>query len=233
MQSSLICIIYVSAVEGNRIRRIRQNAPDSFETVALAHSNSLMRLARKLTGDASRAEDLFQDTYLKAFRAFDDFEGPSRCKAWLKRIMINTYINMYNRRKKIIFHQRGNDEITQYADSHPPGNPGRDNFSEDIILRNYVCDEIRNSLMSLSKRHRIIVILYDLVGMRYKEISALLSLPMGTVKSRLHRGRSLLKENLLQANGYVDGRRILHCSHNPVPSEQHIQNRKIRSRQTA
>lgn len=208
----MICIIYVRAVEGNKIRRIHRATAGSFERVALTHSDSLMRLARKLTGDTSRAEDLFQDTYLKAFRAFDDFVGASRCKAWLKRIMINTYINMYNRQKKIIFHQRGNDEITQYADLRPQQNPLREDISEEKILRNYVCDEIRDSLISIPDRLRIIVILYDLIGLRYKEISALLNLPIGTVKSRLHRGRRLLKESLLQANGHGDRRKIFHCS---------------------
>ena len=209
MQRRFACIIIMKAVEESRARRIRRDTPDSFERVALAHTQSLMRLARKLTGDVSSAEDLFQDTYLKAFRAFDDFEGASRCKAWLRRIMINTYINMYNRRKKIIFHQRSNDEITQYADLRPAASMVREGISEERILRNYVCDEIRSSLMCLPGRHRIIVILYDLVGLPYKEISGALSLPIGTVKSRLHRGRRLLKQNLLQANG--GGRKITHC----------------------
>lgn len=218
MYRPLICIIYVTEIAANRNGRIRRHGNDRFETVALAHSAFLMRLARRLTGDPSSAEDLFQDTYLKAYRAFDGFEGASRCRAWLKRIMINTYINMYNRQKKVIFQQHGNEEITQYPDLRSPTGTVRDDLNEDRILRNYVCDEIKKSLMTLPDLQRMIVILYDLVGLPYKEISGALSLPIGTVKSSLHRGRKSLRENLLAGNGDGHGRRVPHSCYKVLSS---------------
>ena len=171
-----------------------------------------MRLARKLTGDTTSAEDLFQDTYLKAYKAFDTFEGASRCKAWLKKIMINTYINMYHRRRKVVFHQRDNEEMARYPDIPAQKLPEREELNEDRILRNFVCDEIRNSLLLLPDGYRITIILCDMLGLQYKEISEILKLPIGTVKSRLYRGRQNLRENLLGGNGNAN-------SHNKIPCQ--------------
>lgn len=170
-----------------------------------------MRFAKKLTGDTTSAEDLFQDTYLKAYKAFDTFEGASRCKAWLKRIMINTYINMYNRKRKVIFHQRDNEEISKYPDLPVQKLPEREELNEDRILRNFVCDEIRNSLLLLPDGYRMTIILYDMLGLQYKEISEMLKLPIGTVKSRLYRGRKTLKESLLGGNGDGNGHNKIPC----------------------
>ena len=171
----------------------------------------MMRLAKKLTGDATSAEDLFQDTYLKAYRAFDTFDGASRCKAWLKTIMINTYINMYHRRKKVIFHQQDNQGMSQYPDIPAQKLPEREELNEDRILRNFVCDEIRNSLLLLPDGYRITVILYDMLGLHYKEISEILKLPIGTVKSRLYRGRKTLKEYLIGGDGDGNGHTEIPC----------------------
>jgi len=179
---------------------------DRFSSQALTHRESLMRLARRLTGDISTAEDLIQDTYLKAFRAFGSFEGEGRCRAWLKKIMMNTYINMYNRRRKVVFFNSDSGELSEIA-----GRPGNNvlldhEFDEKIILRNFVCDEIRISLLALPAEYRAIVILYDMLGIPYREISEMLSLPIGTVKSRLFRGRRSLKLSLtdpeISGNGH-------------------------------
>lgn len=173
---------------------------DRFSREALTHGKFLMRLARKLTGDSASAEDLFQDTYLKAFRAFDSFNGELRCRAWLKKIMLNTYINMYHRRRKVVFFQSDMHEMSQFPESESDGLPHMEDVDEDRILRNFVCDEIRDSLLSLPEEYRITVILYDMLNIPYKEISRILSLPVGTVKSRLYRGRRSLRESI-QANG--------------------------------
>jgi len=183
---------------------VARHPADRFSRQALAHSDFLMRLARKLTGDNATAEDLFQDTYLKAFKSFDSFEGESRCRAWLKRIMLNTYINMYNRKQKITFYQRDNSELSELPGRTPDNIPQNVDLNEDNILRNFVCDRIRNSLLLLPDEYRLAIILYDMLGISYKEISETLGLPIGTVKSRLFRGRKFLKHNLLDVknNGY-------------------------------
>jgi RNA polymerase sigma-70 factor (ECF subfamily) len=160
-----------------------------------------MRLARKLTGDRASAEDLFQDTYLKAFRAFDNFNGEFRCRAWLKKIMLNTYINMYHRRRKVVFFQSDMGELSQFPDSESDGLPHMEDVDEDRILRNFVCDEVRDSLLSLPEEYRITVILYDMLNIPYKEISSILSLPVGTVKSRLYRGRRSLRKSIQASHG--------------------------------
>jgi RNA polymerase sigma-70 factor (ECF subfamily) len=193
------------------LKRTRQYRDDQFARLALAHRDFLMRLANRLTGDISSAEDLFQDTYLKAYKAFDTFEGATRCKAWLKRIMINTYINMYHRRRKVVFHQRDSEEMSQYPDIPVQKLPEREELNEDRILRNFVCDEIRNSLLSLPDGYRIAIILYDMLGLQYKEISEILGLPIGTVKSRLNRGRKTLRENLSGGNGNGNGHNEIPC----------------------
>lgn len=168
-----------------------------------------MRLARKLTGNKAAAEDLFQDTYLKAFRAFGSFEGESRCRAWLKKIMINTYINMYNRKQKVVFFQRDNLELSEIPNNYVEDIPHTDDFNEENILRNFVCDEIRDCIMAMPDEYRMTLILYDMLGISYKEISNMLALPIGTVKSRLYRGRKALKENLeddsRNGNGHKNG----------------------------
>lgn len=171
-----------------------------------------MRLARKLTGDANTAEDLIQDTYLKAFRAFDGFQGEGRCRAWLKKIMMNTYINMYHRSRKVVFYNRHNGELSEI-----PGNQGVEypqtlGFDENLILRNFVCDEIRVSLLALPSDYREIVILYDMLGIPYKEIAEMLGLPIGTVKSRLFRGRRTLKRKITEQDHHGNGHTRTACT---------------------
>lgn len=189
----------------------RRRHDDQFALLALTHKDFLMRLAKRLTGDTTSAEDLFQDTYLKAYKAFDTFEGASRCKAWLKRIMINTYINMYHRRRKLIFHQRDNEEMAQFPDIPGRELPQHEELNEERILRNFVCDEIRSSLLLLPDGYRLAIILYDMLGLQYKEISEILKLPIGTVKSRLYRGRKVLRENLSGGNGNGNGHNEIPC----------------------
>jgi RNA polymerase sigma-70 factor (ECF subfamily) len=211
MYLRLDCNNYVNGRTEDRLRRTRRRLDDQFDRLALAHREFLMRLAVKLTGDATSAEDLFQDTYLKAYRAFDTFDGASRCRAWLKRIMINTYINMYHRRRKLIFHLQDNEEISQYPDMPAQKPPECEQLNEDSILHNFVCDEIRDSLLLLPDGYRTTIILYDMLGLRYREISEILELPIGTVKSRIYRGRKTLREHLIGTDGDGNGHRETSC----------------------
>ncbi len=101
--------------------------------------------------------------------------------------------------------------MAQYPDMAVQKLPQREELNEDKILRNFVCDEIRNSLLLLPDGYRITIILYDMLGLQYKEISEILGLPIGTVKSRLNRGRKTLRENLLDGNGNGNGHNKIAC----------------------
>jgi len=190
----------------------RRQADDRFARQALPHRDFLMRLAKRLTGETSSAEDLFQETYLRAFKAFDNFEGDSRCRAWLKKIMINTYINTYNRKQKIVFFQKDNHELSELSNGVEENHFQGMEIDEKNLLHNFVCDEIRHSLMALPDEYRMTLILYDMLGISYKEISEILSLPIGTVKSRLYRGRNSLRESLKGNGGNGNGHKNGACS---------------------
>ncbi|UCC80019.1 MAG: sigma-70 family RNA polymerase sigma factor [Candidatus Zixiibacteriota bacterium] len=186
-----------SQISGRNIAR--------FERVALAHSGFMLNLARKLTGDRSHADDLYQDTYFKAFRSFDSFNGESKCRAWLKKIMINTFINMYNRKQKVIFCYQDDDSFNQFQAAPSGRQPDCEKVDHDSLLREFVSDEVKRSLMLLPESYRTVVIMYDMLGLTYKEVARKVQAPIGTVKSRLFRGRTALKENLqhyyLKTNG--------------------------------
>lgn len=165
----------------------------------------MLNLARKLTGDISHADDLYQDTYFKAFRSFDSFNGESKCRAWLKKIMINTFINMYNRKQKVIFYYQDDESFNQFRATPTRRQPDCDRLNHDSLLREFVSDEVKRSLMLLPESYRTVVIMYDMLGLTYKEVARKVQAPIGTVKSRLFRGRTALKENLqhyyLKTNG--------------------------------
>ena len=170
---------------------------ERFEKLALPHSAFMLNLARRLTRDETGAEDLFQDTIYKAYRSFDSFRGDSLCRAWLKRIMINTYINMYNRKQKVVFCSHDDDTFEQFPSVVSIRYPDPDNLDQKSFLREFVSDEVRKSLMQLPETHRTVIIMFDMLGLSYKEISQKVRAPMGTVKSRLFRGRLSLKRNLM------------------------------------
>jgi len=184
----------------------RLNGDNRFEKIALAHSGFMLNLARKLTGNEAHAEDLYQDTYFKAFRSFDKFSGESRCRAWLKKIMINTFINMYNRRQKVVFCYQADEVFNQFPAAPLKNQPDCERLDHDSLLRELVSDEVKKSLMLLPEPYRTVVIMYDMLGLTYKEVARKVQAPMGTVKSRLFRGRAALKENLQQYYNEFNGR---------------------------
>lgn len=178
---------------------LQGNNSSRFEELAMTHTDFMLNYARKLTGNKTHADDLFQDTYFKAFKSFGAFDGGAQCRAWLKRIMINTYINSYNRKRKILFLNHFDDSIGQVPANPFKIGPGVYELDQDSILRNYVSDEIKQSLMLLPGSYRIAVILYDMLGLTYKEIAVKTKVPIGTIKSRLFRGRAALRGSLKQS----------------------------------
>jgi RNA polymerase sigma-70 factor (ECF subfamily) len=165
-----------------------------FEAEALPHLDSLYGLALRLTGgDEARAQDLVQEAMLRAYRAWDRFEAGTNCRAWLMTILRNTFINEFRRRKA-----RPSDvEFDQVAerpsnDALFAGDPAGDMFDR-MIDRNVI-----KAIQDLPEDFRIPLILSDLEGLSYHEISDVLDIPVGTVKSRLFRARKRLQERLFE-----------------------------------
>lgn len=167
-----------------------------FEREAMPHISALRGAAMRLTRQPGDAEDLVQETYLKAFKAFEQFEPGTNCKAWLFRILTNTFINKYRRRVKEREILDGNERTTaQHFLIHPPSKKASLDPENHVAERSF-SDEILHALRKVPNEFRKIVILSDIQGLSYKEIADQVDIPVGTVMSRLFRGRRILQEAL-------------------------------------
>jgi RNA polymerase sigma-70 factor (ECF subfamily) len=173
-------------------------ATDTFEADALAFLDALYRTALRMTRSEADAEDLVQETYIKAFRFREQFTAGTNLKAWLFRILTNTFINSYRRRQSQpeFTELEDVDEFSLYKrmsdlrTSSTSGNP------ETEFLDGLVDTEVKDALTELPEKFRSVVLL-DVEGFSYKEIAEMLDIPIGTVMSRLHRGRKFLQKRLL------------------------------------
>ena len=165
-----------------------------FDGEFMPHVDSMYNFAYRLTFDEDDAKDLVQDTYMKAFRFINSFQEGTNAKAWLYRILKNSFINDYRKKSKQpakIDYQ----EVEQFYNSEDtPGNATVDLRME--TTKDMIGDEISNALNSLAVDFRTVVILCDLEGFTYEEMAKILDIPIGTVRSRLHRARNLLREKL-------------------------------------
>jgi len=162
--------------------------PD-FEEVALVHLDLLYRTALRLTHDRVEADDLVQETWLRALRHFDQFDPGSNCRAWLVTILRNAFLNRLRR--------RGRERL----ESDTP---------EEEFFQTVFHGDVERALKSLSPAFQQVIVLADLEGFTYKEIAQVLHCPIGTVMSRLSRARQLLRtelQTLARAHGYSEGSR--------------------------
>ncbi|WP_234998661.1 sigma-70 family RNA polymerase sigma factor [Demequina sp. NBRC 110057] len=180
-----------------------------FETEALSYMDQLYAAALRMTRNGADAEDLVQETYAKAFAAQDKFTPGTNLKAWLYRIQTNAFINTY--RKKQREPKRSDAEniedwqLAAAAEHTSSGLVSAEQQALDIIGD----DDIKQALDALSEDFRMAVYLSDVEGFAYKEIAEIMDTPVGTVMSRLHRGRKLLRENLKEyaaERGFTDKR---------------------------
>ena len=156
----------------------------------MTHMDSLYRLALHKTKNEIEAQDLVQDTYLKAYRFFDKFSDGTDCRAWLITILRNTLIN------KIQNNQR-KPEIVSLSEMEECGiELPLEEDPEDKIFGDSFDDEVTVAIDSLRDQYKTVVLLSDVEGLSYKEISEIVGCPIGTVMSRLHRARKLLRERL-------------------------------------
>ena len=166
-----------------------------FEQEALIHMDALYATALRLTGDARDAEDLVQDAVLQAYRCFDSFETGTRCKAWLYKILTNTFINKYRRR---VLETAVTTEMERGGETgllHESGSREA-NDPEDKLHFQLMSDSIARALSQLPEEFRLAVLLSDVEEFSYREIADIMDCPVGTVMSRLHRGRRLLQTAL-------------------------------------
>jgi len=163
-----------------------------FETEALVHLDALFGLALRLTGgDEPRAEDLVQDAILKAFRSWGSFQAGTNCRAWLMTILRNTFINEFRRQKK-----RPAQVDFEQAAERPTFEGLFEADPEGHIFDRIMDDEVIGAIDELPEEFRVTVVLADLEGLSYQEVSELMGIPVGTVKSRLFRARKRLQERL-------------------------------------
>lgn len=165
-----------------------------FNTEFMPHVNSMYNFAYRLTFDEDDAKDLVQDTYLKAFRFIESFQQGTNAKAWLFRILKNSFINDYRKKRKEpakVDYQ----EVETYYNSEEVDRQITPDLRVES-LQDMIGDEISNALNALDVDFRTVIILCDLEGFKYDEMAKILDIPIGTVRSRLHRARNLLKEKL-------------------------------------
>lgn len=160
-----------------------------FEFEALPHLDELYRTAvRLLGGDSAEAQDLVQDVFAQAWKSFDRYEPGTNCRAWLYRILVNKAKHYQRRRytrKVIPLSEQGNNGVLENAGAPP------------LVPEHIRDEEVLAALERLSDDHREVVLLADVQEFAYKEIAEILEIPIGTVMSRLSRGRTLLREALV------------------------------------
>lgn len=172
----------------------------TFAEQALPFMDQLYSHAMRMTRNAADAEDLVQETYLKGYRAFDSFKEGTNLRAWLFRILTNSYINNYRKKQRrpdesdlgdvedlYMYRRLGGAETSTLGRS-----------AEDELLDTITESEVKDAIEALPEQYRDAVLLADVEGFAYKEIAEILDVPIGTVMSRLHRGRKRLQEQLME-----------------------------------
>jgi RNA polymerase sigma-70 factor (ECF subfamily) len=167
---------------------------EDFKAEMIPHLDSLYNFALRLTTDPIDAEDLVQETIVKAFRFFNSYEKGTNAKAWLFRILKNSYINIYRKKSKQP-HQVDYDEVSTYYETVRSEQSDTTDM-EDIMYRDMLDDQVTRALQQLPEDFRTVVLLCDVEGFTYEEIANMLDVPIGTIRSRLHRGRNLLRAEL-------------------------------------
>jgi RNA polymerase sigma-70 factor, ECF subfamily len=172
----------------------------TFAEQAMPFMDGLYSAGLRMTRNPSDAEDLVQETYLKAYRAFHTFQEGTNLKAWLYRILTNTYINQYRAKKR----RPDETDLEEVEDLYlyrrlgglEGATAGRS--AEEELLEHLTSEEVKEAIESLLEQFRMAVLLADVEGFAYKEIAEILDIPIGTVMSRLHRGRKAMQKQLYE-----------------------------------
>ncbi len=169
-----------------------------FADLAMEYMSSLYSAALRMTRNPADAEDLVQETYLKAYRAFATFREGTNLKAWMYKILTNTFINSYRSRKR----RPEQTELDEGEDLYLYRRLGgleavaASRSAEEEVLDHFTDTDVKEAVEALPEQFRLAVLLADVEGFSYKEIAEILDIPIGTVMSRLHRGRKALQKTL-------------------------------------
>lgn len=177
-----------------------------FEDTAMEHTDALYRTALRMTKNVKDAEDLVQETLLKAYRFFDRFELGTNIKAWLFKIMMNIFINDYRQKSKKPTSMSYDDVDDNYLYHQLKFNKTEARDPEQLLFSRIFDDDVKKAIEELPDDFRIVVVLAFLEEFSYQEIAEIAGLQLGTVKSRLHRGRKLLQKSLWEyakRNGFL------------------------------
>ncbi len=178
-----------------------------FEEEFLPQADALLTFAYHLTYNDADADDLLQETFAKAFKAIDKYNEGTNAKAWLFKILKNTFINEYRRKNRQPMKVEFDDIVSVRDEEDSPFQSYQDLREE--MFQQMIGDEVTNAINALPVDFRVVILLCDVEGFTYEEIAKILDIPIGTVRSRLHRSRNLLKEKLhsYAANlGFKDNR---------------------------
>jgi len=166
-----------------------------FEAEALPLLPGMYSAAYRLTRNAADAEDLVQETFLRAYRGFHQFQQGTNLKAWLYRILMNTFINTY-RKKQREPRTISDDEVEDWYLYSKMAGEGLEPSAETSVIESLPDEDVQEALQSIPEQFRVAVLLADVEGFSYKEIAEITGVPIGTVMSRLHRGRRALEKRL-------------------------------------
>lgn len=161
-----------------------------FEKEAVPHMDAVRNFALRLTGSEDDADDLVQETYMKAFRFFDKFESGTNCKAWLFRILKNSFINDYRKQAKEP-NKVDYEDVQNFYENIKAEQVDSRHYELDVFS-NLLDDNVSKAIAELPEDFRTVIILNDIEGYTYEEIADFVDIPVGTVRSRLHRARKML-----------------------------------------
>ena len=168
-----------------------------FAKEAMQHAPQLYSAAVRMTRSRTDAEDLVQETYLRAYRGYANFTEGTNLRAWLFRILTNTFINSYRAKQRRVQETDLDDVEDLYLYKRISGIDVASRSAEDTLFDLFTDDEVKNALEALPESFRMPVLLADVEDFSYKEIAEMLDIPIGTVMSRLHRGRKAMQKALL------------------------------------
>lgn len=178
------------AIENTLNEKELQKRYIEFEKEAVPHMDAVYNFALRMTGDEDDADDLVQETYMKAFRFFDKFEKGTNCKAWLFRILKNSFINDYRKQTKEP-NKVDYDDVQNFYENIKSNEVESKHYELDAFS-NLLDDDISKAITELPEDFRTVIILNDIEGFTYEEIADFVDIPVGTVRSRLHRARKML-----------------------------------------